>query len=183
MFMRHAGLYAIHGDELISHEYRDELIELRKRRKWGADGHKHADTVLAYAKETEAATVLDYGCGEQTLAAALKPHIRILGYDPAIPDRAAAPKPCDLTVCLDVLEHIEPDRLDKVLQHIFCVTAKAAYFVIATRLANTILPSGRNAHLIIEPAAFWVDKIKAAGFNIDRLEIAEGREVRIWATK
>ncbi len=183
MFMRHAGLYAIHGDDLISHEYRAELVELRKRRKWGADGHKHADNVLAYAQEIEAATTLDYGCGEQTLAAALKPHMRILGYDPAIPGRDAAPKPCDLTACLDVLEHIEPERLDKVLHHIWCVTAKAAYFVIATRLANTILPSGRNAHLIVEPAAFWVDKIKAAGFDIQRKEVQEGREVRLWAEK
>jgi hypothetical protein len=31
---------------------------LRKRQKWGADGHKHADEVLAYAQEIEAATVL-----------------------------------------------------------------------------------------------------------------------------
>jgi hypothetical protein len=183
MFMRHAGLYAIHGDELISHEYRSELQELRKRQKWGADGHKHAAEVLAYAQELEAATVLDYGCGEQTLAAALKPHMRILGYDPGIPERAAAPKPCDLTVCLDVLEHIEPDRLDKVLHHIWCVTAKAAFFVIATRKANTILPSGRNAHLIIEPAEFWMDKLTAAGFDVQRMDVNVGREVKLWAAK
>jgi hypothetical protein len=63
--------------------------------------------------------------------------------------------------------------------------ARPHYFVVATRLANTILPSGRNAHLIIEPAAFWVDKIKAAGFDVQRMEVnAEGREVkRIWAEK
>ncbi len=183
MFMRHAGLYAIAGDELISDEYRTELIELRKRQRWGADGHKFADIVLQYAKEIEAATVLDYGCGEQTLAAALKPHIRILGYDPGISGRDSVPKPCDLTVCLDVLEHVEPDRLDKVLNHIFCVTAKAAFFVVATRPANTILPGGRNAHLIIESAEWWTDKITQAGFRIDRQETKEGRETRIWSSK
>jgi hypothetical protein len=183
MFMRHAGLYAIATDELISNEYRSELIELRKRQRWGADGHKFAEIVLQYARETEAATVLDYGCGEQTLAAALKPHIRILGYDPGIVGRDAAPKPCDLTVCLDVLEHVEPDRLDKVIDHIFRVTAKAAFFAIATRPANTILPSGRNAHLIIEPAEWWADKITQAGFKVDRQETKEGRETRIWASK
>jgi hypothetical protein len=183
MFMRHAGLYAIHGDELISHEYRAELIELRQKQRWGADGHKHADEVLRLAQEKEAATVLDYGCGEQTLAAALKPHIRILGYDPGIPGRDAAPKPCDLTVCLDVLEHIEPERLDKVLHHIHCVTAKAAYFVVATRAARTILPSGRNAHLIIEPAEFWLKSITDAGFQIERHENIKDREVRIWTNK
>lgn len=183
MFMRHAGLYAIAGDELISAEYRSELIELRKRQRWGADGHKFAEIVLKYAQDTGAATVLDYGCGEQTLAAALKSYMRILSYDPGIAGRDAAPKPCDLTVCLDVLEHVEPDRLDKVLNHIFCVTAKAAFFVVATRPANTILPGGRNAHLIIETAEWWADKITQAGFRIDRQETKEGRETRIWSSK
>jgi hypothetical protein len=183
MFMRHAGLYAIAGDDLISDEYRSELIELRKRQRWGADGHKFAEIVLRYAQEIDAATVLDYGCGEQTLAVALKSHIRILGYDPGIAGRDAAPKPCDLTVCLDVLEHVEPDRLDKVLGHIFCVTAKAAFFVVATRPANTILPGGRNAHLIIESAEWWADKIMQAGFRIDLQETKEGRETRIWSSK
>lgn len=182
MFMRHAGLYQFDLDSLISKAYRNDLIELRKRQKWGADGHKRADEVLRYALKVEAATTLDYGCGEQTLAAALKAHMRVLGYDPAIPGRDAAPKPCDLVVCLDVLEHVEPDRLDAVLDHIWKCAAKAAFIVVSTRPAKTVLPSGRNAHLIVETGDWWSGRILKSGWRLDKRE-DHGSEVRLWLRK
>jgi hypothetical protein len=182
MFMRHAGLYSFDLSALISPGYRAELVALRKRQKWGADGHKHAEAVRAYAGKVEAATTLDYGCGEQTLAAALKPHMRVLGYDAAIDGRDAAPKPCDLVVCLDVLEHVEPDRLAAVLDHIWKCAAKAAFIVVSTRPANLVLPSGRNAHLIIAPGDWWQTRIMESGWTLDKRE-DRGNEVRLWLRK
>lgn len=182
MFMRHSGLYSFDLDHLISKGYRNELVELRKRQRWGADGHKHADEVLRYARKIEAATTLDYGCGEQTLAAKLKPHMRVLGFDPGIPERAGPPKPCDLVVCLDVLEHVEPDRLDAVLDHVWKCAAKAAFLVISTRPANTILPSGRNAHLTVESGDWWSGRVLKSGWTLDRREDT-GSEVRLWLRK
>lgn len=183
MFMRHAGSYAIALDELISPAYREQLVLLRQRQKWGDDGAKHAEAVDAYAAELGAETVLDYGCGMQALAAALKGRRRVMGYDPGIPGRDGAPKPCDLVVCTDVLEHIEPEKLDAVLAHMFRVAGKAAYMVIATRLARTILPDGRNAHLIVEPADWWRAKLTAAGWRIEAETEKAGREVRLWLRK
>lgn len=182
MFMRHAGLYRFDLDSLISPAYRDDLIALRKRGRWGADGHKRAALVEAYAGKVQAATTLDYGCGEQTLAAALKPRMRVLGYDPAITGRDAAPKPCDLVVALDVLEHVEPDRLAAVLDHIWKCAGKAALIIVSTRPAKTILPSGRNAHLIVETGDWWQGRIMESGWTLNRREDA-GSEVRLWLRK
>jgi hypothetical protein len=185
MFQRHAGSYAVVGDDLISPAYKEQLVRLRERRSWGGDGHKHADAVAAYAAEVKAETILDYGCGEATLCAALKaatPPRRVMNYDAGIPGKDAAPKPCDLVVSTDVLEHVEPEKLVTVLDHMFRIAAKAGYFVISTRPAKAILPDGRNAHLIVEPAEWWVEKVKAAGWTVERMEVP-GKEVRLWLRK
>jgi hypothetical protein len=182
MFMRHAGAYHWQNGELISDAYLAQLRALRARGKWGADGHKHAAEVLRYAAEVGAESILDYGCGEMTLAEACKP-TRVLGYDPGVPGREALPKPCELVVSTDVLEHIEPDRLDAVLTHIYQLAGKAAYFVIATRPANAVLPDGRNAHLIVERAEWWAGRVAACGWRRLSSEARGEKEVRIWAAK
>lgn len=162
MFMRHAGAYRYLADDLVSPGYRRQIARLHAERSWGADGAKHADAVKWIAAAIGAKTILDYGCGRGLLAAAL-PQLRVQQYDPGIAERAGMPKPCDLVVCTDVLEHVEPDRLASVLDHIGRLTAKAAYFVISTRLANATLPDGRNAHLIVRPAAWWLDLLAPMG--------------------
>lgn len=184
MFMRHAGSYAIADDDLISPEYREQLLALRaKKPGWGADGAKHAKNVDAFADAVGAETVLDYGCGEQMLAAALKGKRRVMGYDPGVPGREAAPKPCDLVACTDVLEHVEPAKLETVLAHLYRITGKAAYVVIATRPAKTQLPDGRNAHLIVETADWWRGQLTRTGWRIERDEEEPGKEVRLWLRK
>jgi 2-polyprenyl-3-methyl-5-hydroxy-6-metoxy-1,4-benzoquinol methylase len=63
--------------------------------------------------------------------------------------------------CTDVLEHIEPDQLDKVLDDLKRLVKQAGVFVIATGPAKKFLDDGRNAHLIQEGAAWWLPKIMA----------------------
>jgi hypothetical protein len=184
MFMRAAGAYRYVLGDLVSKGYRGQLTALHKSKRWGADGKKHADRVLDYYRQIEGKTLLDYGCGEETLAAALKPlGVRVSGYDPGMPGKEGMPKPCDLVVCTDVLEHIEPDKLLAVIDHIHALTLKNAYIQIATRPAKTDLPDGRNAHLIIRPTTWWEDVITTAGFTIDRKEDKEGHGVTLWLTK
>jgi hypothetical protein len=79
---------------------------------------------------------------------------------------AGRPAFADLVTCTDVMEHVEPDRLEAVFTHIRQLARKAAFFVIATRPANKRLPNGGNAHLIIEPASWWHDRVVAAGFTV-----------------
>jgi hypothetical protein len=184
MFMRHAGQYHFQQDELISTGYRDELQGQHDRvPKWATDGHKHAPQVRQLIDQLQPKTVLDYGCGKQTLRDALSEEFRIQGYDPGMAATAGMPKPVDLVVCTDVLEHIEPKKLDRVLAHIERVAELAAYFVIATRPAKHVLPSGRNAHLIVQNADWWMERLEAAGFcDFDVLE-RDDRQLRVLARR
>lgn len=186
MFMRHAGAYRYVRDDFISPGYRALLEAQHSKKHWGADGAKHAEAAAAFYWDLNAATCLDYGCGEGRLRLALgaaeKP-IRVQEYDPGMDGKAGLPKPCDLVVCTDVLEHVEPDKLAAVLDHIFRISGMGAYLVIATRPANAILGDGRNAHLIVEPPPWWIDKIKACGWNISKVEEREGRDVTLWLKK
>jgi len=182
MFMRHAGSYRYTIEDLASTSYRAMCAKMHQGR-WGADGAKHLEPTLAYADELKAETVLDYGCGEAKLSEAAKSVRRILNFDPGVPGRDGMPKPIDMLVCTDVLEHVEPDKLDNVLAHQYRLTARGAYYVISTKPAKAILPDGRNAHLIIEDAAWWADKLAAQGWTIWRLDRHGEKEVCIWVRK
>lgn len=186
MFMRHAGAYRYTRDDFITPAYRALLERAHKGGKWGADGAKHAKAAEDFYRELKAATLLDYGCGEGRLRLALSAienPIRVLEYDPGIDAKAGLPKPCDLVVCTDVLEHVEPEKLDNVLDHIFRISGLGAYLVIATRPANAVLADGRNAHLIVKPAAWWIDQIKKSPWQISNVQEREGRDVSIWLKK
>lgn len=181
-FMNHKGAYSIGPDGLASPEYRDQLRRKHREIKWGNSGASWAGEVIAFADEIGAGSILDYGCGRGTLAEALKPKgRRVMEYDPGIPAKAILPKPADLIVSTDVLEHVEPDRVDAVLVHMFNLANKGAYLVISLRPARELLPDGRNAHLTVQPAEWWVDRIIAAGWKVDRTEVRKG--LCVWATK
>ncbi|HEY3658258.1 MAG TPA: GT-D fold domain-containing glycosyltransferase [Steroidobacteraceae bacterium] len=179
MFLKHAGAYRYSLDDMTTPAYRAQLTALHAKRSWGADGAKHEAIVRRLIADYQPATILDYGCGENKLAEALKP-IRVSGYDPGVPERASMPKPCDLVICTDVLEHVEPEKLNDVLDHVWRITGKVAYFVISTRPANAILPDGRNAHLSVLPAAVWLEKLRALGWQC---QAGIGKDLSVIAEK
>jgi hypothetical protein len=181
MFMRHAGAYQYGANDLTSPAYRGQLEGLRKARSWGADGAKHTDAVANLITLYEPKTILDYGCGENKLAESLAP-IRVSGYDPGIPERAKMPKPCELVVCTDVLEHVEPEKLDAVLDHLLRLTGRVAYVVISTKPANATLPDGRNAHLSIHDADWWRGRLTAIGWRVASWQLT-GKDVTGVLTK
>jgi hypothetical protein len=178
MFRRHAGAYRFRSADLLSPEYAAMLAHMHQGQCWGADGHKHAAVVRELISQVAAVTVLDYGCGRGELAKVLSPQ-RVSEYDPGIAGKDGMPKPCDLVVCTDVLEHIEPDRLGNVLDHLTVLAGKALYLVIATRPAQAVLPDGRNAHLIVRDAAFWLDKLKELPFARMIVQVGGARELSV----
>lgn len=149
----------------ISEDYRDLNKQLHAdNTSFGTSGRKWAEAVKFVHERFKLISILDYGCGKQTLSAAL-PSLNIRGYDPAIPELSARPSSADLVVCGDVLEHIEPEYLDKVIEDLCQLSKKLTFVVLSTREARKILPDGRNAHLIVKPAAWWIIKFES------RLEI------------
>lgn len=150
---------------LISEEYRGLNAELHARNStFGTLGHHFAPLVVQLAagaaRPGPATTVLDYGCGKGTLKPSLLGHpLDVREYDPAIPEKAAAPEAADIVVCTDVLEHIEQDCLDAVLDDLRRVTRQLVLLTVCTAPARKTLADGRNAHLIVAPVAWWLPKL------------------------
>ena len=144
---------------MISDEYRDQnrLLHEQSADYGSGSGLKFSTFIRDVMKRTGSTTVLDYGCGKGTLKDALGDCVT--NYDPAVEKWSAEPAPADLVVCTDVLEHVEPEFLDDVLDHIRALTLKAAFFVISCRPAHRHLPDGRNAHLTVEPPDWWTAKL------------------------
>lgn len=146
---------------LISEAYREQNRKLHEDRPdYGSGSHRWAKLVTDICEHRGLHSVLDYGCGKGALKAALS-GLDVREYDPAIPGKDAAPEPADLVVCTDVLEHIEPELLDAVLDDLARLTGKVGLLVASTVPARKCLPDGRNAHLIVESADWWRERIAA----------------------
>lgn len=144
------------NDKLISANYLDQNAQLHAQNaKYGASGHAWTDRVVELLGDAD--TYLDYGCGKGQLAASIEErlkHVSVRRYDPVThPDM---PQPADFVTCCDVLEHVEPELLDNVLAHLSALTLDRGLFVISLRPSNKRLPDGRNAHLILKPAEWWM---------------------------
>ncbi len=157
------------SNALISEEYRRQNADLHESNKfYGVSGSRWAKKIDRLATNMKAETILDYGCGKQTLARSL-PHLNIKGYDPAFEELSAPAEPADFVVCTDVLEHIEPDLLDNVLDDLQRVTKGHGFFNVATYPAAKTLSDGRNAHLIQEQLGWWFPKIESR-FMVAKLQ-------------
>lgn len=150
---------AVSKPETISPEYVALNAQLhRDNLAYGVGGGKYATIVLDIAKHLGTHSILDYGCGKSFLAKEIP--FPIWEFDPAFPDKAQSPRPADLVVCLDVLEHIEPDKLVWVLDDLRRCVKQAGYFVIHTGPSSKTLADGRNTHLIQENLWWWEKKLK-----------------------
>jgi hypothetical protein len=163
---------------LISEEYRELNRTLHSSGCYGQRGDRWSNAVQLLIDKYEPQTILDYGCGHGALARHLGRHIA--EYDPAIEGKETLPEPAELVVCTDVIEHIEPECIDQVLDHLQALTTKALFAVISTRPASKTLADGRNAHLIIEPWEWWEQKVRPR-FNIEKIVVEPG-EVRLVLT-
>lgn len=166
---------AYNKPELISEEYKKLNWQLHQDNPmYGMGGAKHTDTVLKLSKQLNTTSILDFGCGKGMLAKSLP--FPIWEYDPAIPEKSALPKPADIVVCTDVLEHIEPDKLSIVLDDLKRCTKQVAYFVISTRKAVKTYANGLNTHSIVQGKDWWEKKLSKyfdIGTIIEKTDVNE----------
>lgn len=171
----HKAPIAFNKPELISQEYIELNQKLhRDNPGYGMGGAKHKDTVIKLSKELGTTSILDYGAGKMQLAKSLD--FPIWSYDPAVSEISEAPKPADIVVCTDCLEHIEPDKLQFVLDDLKYCIKKVGYFVISTRQAAKTYSNGKNTHLIVKGKEWWskkLDKFFDIGSIIEKEKEAE----------
>lgn len=155
---------------LISEEYRRTQAKLHENPDYGVASVHFAPLVADVMTRAGFRSVLDYGAGKgrlgQELGRLLPFSFEIDPYEPAMAQWAAAPTPHEFVVCLDVLEHIEPDLIDNVLDDLARLVCRAGLFTVHTGAAVKVLPDGRNAHLIQQPARWWLRKF------LDRFDLA-----------
>ena len=162
---------------LISDEYRAEQAHLHATRDdYGVASIAYAPSVSALINTLEIDSMIDYGCGKGRLVEALRPSrsIAIQLYDPALPGYSDLPDPAELVACIDVLEHIEPDLLLGVLNHIENLAQNFVFLTIHTGPAVKTLRDGRNAHLTQQPASWWLPLLCARWEMLECKKVGPG---------
>lgn len=158
--------------ELISAKFVEMNRQLHQDNvMYGTTAKKHVDTVLKMADSIPTRSILDYGCGKGLLGKSLP--FPIWEYDPAIEGKEESPRPADFVVCVDVLEHIEPDKLAFVLNDLKRCVLKVGFFTINTRPAIKKYSDGSNVHQIQQGKGWWELKLKKY-FDVASIQEYEG---------
>jgi len=170
-------------DDLISPAYREEQVRLHRQPKgYGGRGRKWSTQVNALVWTYQCESVLDYGCGEGSLAATLAISARckdIRQYDPAVECFELLPAPADCVVCTDVLEHVEEDKIEAVLDHLCGLTRKVLFVVISLVETAKTLSDGRQAHILLREPPWWKSRLAARELELrDELDIKPEKQ---WA--
>jgi GT2 family glycosyltransferase len=149
---------AMSNPPLISPEHRELNVRLhRENLEYGVGGGHHAALVLKLAQTIRARSILDYGAGKGYLARELP--YPIWEYDPAVPGKDESPRTAELLISTDVLEHVEPDKLPFVLDHIRQCMRRVGYFVIHLGPSGKQYTDGRNTHLIQKDPGWWKETL------------------------
>lgn len=138
--------------------------------KWGHTANRMVEVILHYVDSVNLTEILDYGSGHGGFGIAVKnkygnTKYSVYEYEPSDNQKSEMPLPRDFVICIDVLEHVEPEYLSNVLDDLQRVVLKYGYFTISCRRATKILKDGRNAHLIVESPEWWRRHIECR-FNI-----------------
>jgi len=154
---------------LISDDYKNLNVLMHAQNKGYGDGRpdKWKDKAFDLIKKYNAKSFLDYGCGKGNLVKELErsTNINIQGYDPCVYEFSRWPNKVDVVFCVDVLEHIEEDKIIEVLNHISSLTKKVFFGLITLTPSNKTLPDGRNTHILIKPKEYWIRVINDVFFD------------------
>jgi hypothetical protein len=149
--------------KFITEAYRKEQAALHATGVYGNAALNFGPVVGALLNMSGARSILDYGCGSRrSLLQVIRLPEEVIyeGYDPAIPEYAVEPLPAELVCCIDVLEHIEPELLDNVLEHLCSLCDPLGLLSVHTGPARKMLSDGRNAHLTQEAPQWWLPRLK-----------------------
>lgn len=153
---------------VITEDYRKLQQELHKNPNYGRASYFFAPLVKKAISRFQTKSLSDYGAGKKVLWECLGKPEPYYPYDPAFPEYGE-PRSADLVVCIDVLEHIEPDLIDNVLDDLQRITTNFGFFSIHLGPAVKTLADGRNAHLIQQPPEWWREKLESR-FHIIEME-------------
>jgi len=144
-----------------SPEYKELQKKLHATGTYGGTAPTSAGIINAIIEKLSIKHILDYGCGSKLpLRGVLKPNgdLRYQAYDPMVDEYSDDPVPAEMVVVSDVLEHIEPEFIEEVLDHLEELTEVVIFATIHSGPAIKVLEDGRNAHILQRPLEWWVPK-------------------------
>jgi hypothetical protein len=151
----------------ISKEYLNKIVDFRnnKYKTWGGAVSSKVPQIYKYIVQEDCKSVLDYGSGnsdfKKTVENLYPDHdFKIVEYEPSIPELNIDPEACDMTICVDVLEHVEPDKIDNVLSRIRDKTNKLCFLSICVVESYGQFDDGTNLHILVKPVEWWIEKLK-----------------------
>ena len=160
--------------KVVSESYAAQLKKLHDESASFGVGNvtsKHYKTILNVVDKKGYTSILDYGCGKGHFIEYAKktmPSVRVAGYDVASDEYSVLPSDnFDITVCLDVLEHVEYGALANVLSEIRDHTNHCFICSVANYPAAKVLPDGRNAHVTQMPFGYWFNLLSMY-FRVDQ---------------
>jgi hypothetical protein len=157
---------------LITKDYIHELKKIHKKDEdWGTGPRGNIIRICNFLYANNVKRLLDYGCGKGENLGWFLP-IVVTNYDPAIPEWSRCPKAEDYLLCTDVLEHVEPAYIENVIEHLVSKFNKKAFLSIPLKKSKKLLSDGRNAHLIVKPAFWWIELLQRFCF-VEHLEFAQ----------
>jgi len=127
-----------------SDSYKETLKELHKSKAFG-NKSSIPQEVIDCIEKYQVKSFLDFGCGKGYFLQALKekyPDIEMFGFDPANDNFQTLPDTVDMIYSSDVLEHIEPEKLEETILDLKLRCSK-------------VMNDGRNAHLIVHLPDWW----------------------------
>ena len=131
-------------------------------------------------------SLLDYGCGkgkyyfnkfefEGENFPNLKNYwgkININLYDPCYKKFSVLKeKKVDISICIDVLEHIPFEDIDWVLHEFISLTNKVVFINVACNPAVALLPDGKNAHINLQKPQWWKNKLQEFAIKNNHIKI------------
>lgn len=167
----------LQGMNTISDSYLALQKELhRNQDSYGSASVGYAPLVLDILEITGFKSISDYGAGKCRLGNILKDKAKSIEYfpfDPAFPEYGE-PKTAELVTCIDVLEHIEPEYLNDVVEQLSKLIEKVGLLTVHTGPAQKTLADGRNAHLIQQPASWWLEHFLPYFDIIQLMPVSQG---------
>ena len=148
--------------DTISPEYLAEQQKLHENPNYGVASLAFAPTVAALIRDNNVRSVTDYGAGKKRLQEGLAKagvEVDYYPYDPAFPEYGEPRVGSDMVACIDVLEHIEPDRLEAVLEDLWRLKGIMYFVTVHMGPAAKVLSDGRNAHLTQQPPSWWLPRL------------------------
>lgn len=122
-------------------------------------------------------TVVDYGCGAARGVSRFS-RLAVTDYDPAVPGCEWVPAPADLVVSVHALEHVEPESVDAVIDHMRGLALRALLVVVSCEASTKTLPDGSPWHSFVRPWDYWLGRLS----DLTPIETIKGpeREFAAW---